>query len=108
MPLDAAPLYSLISFSGKTGSVSREDASTDSVESYSLDGQENMITGTLWKTLPDRAPASTLLLVYTGFAEVLQEVVVNLAFIWLLKNPHQAMSFIQQAYPEFLCLPCCL
>lgn len=44
--MDAVSLYSLIS-----GSVNREDASTDSMKSYSLDGQETMITGILWKTL---------------------------------------------------------
>lgn len=32
---------------------------------------------------------NTLLLVSTGFAEVLQEVVVDLAFIWLLQTPNR-------------------
>lgn len=57
--MDAVALYSLIS-----GSVNREDASTDSMKSYSLDDQETMITGILWKTLSQQGTNKYLSGVY--------------------------------------------
>lgn len=85
------PLYTRISSGRKTGSVCSEDATTDHTKSHSLDGQQIMITGTLWKSFSIGQQQSLYLSIgvnglYWGQLNCMKLQWIWLHVIWLLKK----------------------